>query len=70
MSVEKSTATMEKNYLRVSEVARDLDVSPELVYLWIRQGRLRGTRFGKQTLRIHGDDYGQFLQDVDEGLLW
>jgi hypothetical protein len=33
MTAEKSTATMEKSYLRGSEVAEDIGVSCELVYL-------------------------------------
>jgi excisionase family DNA binding protein len=60
------TATTEKSFLRVPEIARDLDVSAELVYLWVRQGRIRGTRLGRQTLRIHRDDYQRFLQNLDE----
>jgi excisionase family DNA binding protein len=70
MTVENSTATMEKSYLRIPEIAEDLDVSVGLVYRWVREGKLKGTRFGKQTVRIHRHDYGQFLQDVDEGLFW
>jgi hypothetical protein len=32
MTVENSTATMEKSYLRIPEIAEDLDVSVGLVY--------------------------------------
>jgi excisionase family DNA binding protein len=70
MTTEHSPATSEKSYLRVPEIAEDLDVSLGLVYRWIRMGTLKSTRLGKQTARIHRDDYQRFLEDADEGLLW
>jgi excisionase family DNA binding protein len=68
MTVEKSTAGLEKSYLRIPEIAENLDVSVGLVYRWVRQGKLKGWRFGKQTVRTHRHDYEQFLQDVVEAL--
>jgi excisionase family DNA binding protein len=70
MTVENSTVTMEKSYLRIPEIAEDLDVSVGLVYRWVREGKLEGTRLGKQTVRVRRDVLERFLEDCTEGGIW
>lgn len=43
---------MEKSMLRVGEVAELLSVSRWTIYRWVEDGRLRGTKLGKGSLRI------------------
>ena len=38
---------MEKAWLRVSDIAKDLDMSEETVRAWIREGKLKGAKFGR-----------------------
>ena len=44
--------TMEKSMLRVGEAAELLSVSRWTIYRWVEDGRLRGTKLGKGSLRI------------------
>lgn len=44
--------TMEKTLLRVGEAAELLSVSRWTIYRWVEEGRLRGTKIGKGSLRI------------------
>lgn len=44
--------TMEKTMLRVGEAAELLSVSRWTIYRWVEDGRLRGTKLGKGSLRI------------------
>ncbi len=46
------TSTMEKTLLRVGEAAELLSVSRWTIYRWVEEGRLRGTKIGKGSLRI------------------
>lgn len=43
---------MEKTLFRVEEAAELLSVSRWTVYRWVEEGRLRGTKIGKGSLRI------------------
>jgi excisionase family DNA binding protein len=43
---------MEKPLLRVGEAAELLSVSRWTIYRWVEEGRLRGTKIGKGSLRI------------------
>ena len=43
---------MEKSMLRVGEAAELLSVSQWTIYRWVEDGRLRGTKLGKGSLRI------------------
>ncbi|NGZ94655.1 MAG: hypothetical protein CV089_00730 [Nitrospira sp. WS110] len=43
---------MEKTMLRVGEAAELLSVSRWTIYRWVEDGRLRGTKLGKGSLRI------------------
>ncbi len=44
--------TMNKPLLRVGEAAELLSVSRWTIYRWVEEGRLRGTKIGKSSLRI------------------
>lgn len=46
------TSTMKKALLRVGEAAELLSVSRWTIYRWVEEGRLRGTKIGKGSLRI------------------
>lgn len=46
------TNAMEKTLLRVGEAAELLSVSRWTIYRWVEEGRLRGTKIGKGSLRI------------------
>ncbi len=51
---------MEKAWLRVSDIAKDLDMSEETVRAWIREGKLKGAKFGRDY-RIRREDYQDFI---------
>jgi excisionase family DNA binding protein len=46
------TGIMNKTLLRVGETAQLLSVSRWTIYRWVEEGRLRGTKIGKGSLRI------------------
>ncbi len=46
------TFLMEKMLLRVGEAAELLSVCRWTIYRWVEEGRLRGTKIGKGSLRI------------------
>lgn len=49
------TGTKEKMLLRVGEAAALLSVSRWTIYRWMEEGRLRGTKIGKGSVRIFRD---------------
>ncbi|MGE3976813.1 MAG: helix-turn-helix domain-containing protein, partial [Nitrospira sp.] len=46
------TSTKEKTLLRVGEAAELLSVSRWTISRWVEEGRLRGTKIGKGSLRV------------------
>lgn len=52
----------EKNWLRVDAIAHDLDVSEGTVRGWIREGKLKGAKFGRDY-RIRREDYEKFIEE-------
>ena len=57
---------MNERTLTVEEVAERLQVHPETVRRWLRDGKLQGTRLGRRAgWRITEAEYQRFL--VDEG---
>jgi excisionase family DNA binding protein len=46
------TGAMNKTLLRVGEAAELLSVSRWTIYRWMEEGRLRGTKIGKGSLRV------------------
>ena len=51
---------IEKQYLSVDEIATELDVNPETVRRWIRLGKLKSVKAGRQH-RIKPEDLEAFL---------
>jgi excisionase family DNA binding protein len=47
--------TLNKTLLRVGEAAELLSVRRWTIYRWVEEGRLRGPRVGKSSLRIFRD---------------
>jgi excisionase family DNA binding protein len=60
---------MDKQLLRVNEAAEVLNVSRWTVYRWVEEGRLRGTKIGKGSLRIFHASIAGLVQEnqVDSG---
>jgi excisionase family DNA binding protein len=53
---------MEKILLRVGEAADLLSVSRWTIYRWVEEGRLRGTKIGKGSLRIFRDSIARLIE--------
>jgi excisionase family DNA binding protein len=49
--------------LSVTEVARALSVSPYTIRAWVRQGRLRPTRFCRRVV-FHPEEVARFLSNA------
>ncbi len=63
---------MGKSLLRVDEVAELLQVSRWTVYRWVEEGKLQGTKLGKNSLRIFQSSIAGLIEDNQigsEGLL-
>ena len=56
------TSTKEKTLLRVGEAAELLSVSRWTIYRWVEEGRLRGTRIGKGSLRIFRESITHLIE--------
>ena len=54
---------MADEYFKVSEVAERFKVTPQAVYKWINEGRLRAVKLG-DAIRIRSDDLAVFEQPV------
>lgn len=54
---------MNKQLLRVNEAALVLNVSRWTVYRWVEEGRLRGTKIGKGSLRIFHESISGLVQE-------
>lgn len=63
---------MEKALLRVNEVAEFLRVSRWTIYRWVEEGRLKGTKLGRGSLRIFGESVMALVeqhQTADDGVV-
>ena len=63
---------MNKQLLRVDEAASVLNVSRWTVYRWVEEGKLRGTKIGRSSLRIFEESVAGLIEhnQVDrDGLL-
>lgn len=60
---------MDKSLVRVDEAAEFLSVSRWTIYRWVEEGKLRGTKIGKGSLRIFQESIAGLVQDnqVDGG---
>jgi excisionase family DNA binding protein len=56
------TDTKEKTLLRVGEAAAVLSVSRWTIYRWVEEGRLRGTKIGKGSVRIFRDSITSLIE--------
>lgn len=56
------TGTMGKPLLRVGEAAALLSVSRWTIYRWVEEGRLRGTKIGKGSVRIFPDSITSLIE--------
>ena len=50
--------------LSVTEVAKALSVSPHTIRAWVRQGRLRPTRFCRRVV-FHPEEITRFLSNTN-----
>lgn len=57
-----TTGTMNKMLLRVGEAAAVLLVSRWTIYRWVEEGRLRGTKIGKGSVRIFRDSIMSLIE--------
>jgi excisionase family DNA binding protein len=48
-------------WIRVDTIAKELDVSEATVRNWIREGKLKAAKFGRDY-RIRKEDYEEFIQ--------
>ena len=63
------TSTMEKTLVRVGEAAELLSVSRWTIYRWVEEGRLRGTKIGKGSLRIFRQSIVELIESNESGSL-
>ncbi|NOT21723.1 MAG: helix-turn-helix domain-containing protein [Nitrospiraceae bacterium] len=54
---------MNKSLLRVNEAAAVLNVSRWTVYRWVEEGKLNGTKIGKQSLRVIGNSVDKLISE-------
>ena len=54
---------MNKQLLRVNEAAVVLNVSRWTVYRWVEEGKLSGTKIGKQTLRVINNSVDKLISE-------
>jgi excisionase family DNA binding protein len=53
---------MEKPLVRVDEAAEFLSVSRWTIYRWVEEGKLRGTKIGKGSLRIFHESIQELIR--------
>ncbi len=60
---------MEKKLFRVTEAAEFLRVSRWTIYRWVAEGRLKGTKLGRSSLRIFGESVMMLVEQhrTDDG---
>lgn len=54
---------MNRQLLRVNEVAVVLNVSRWTVYRWVEEGKLEGTKIAKQSLRVIGNSVDKLISE-------
>ncbi|MBX3330328.1 MAG: helix-turn-helix domain-containing protein [Nitrospira sp.] len=58
---------MERTLVRVGEAAELLSVSRWTIYRWVDEGRLRGTKIGKGSLRIFRQSIVDLIESNESG---
>lgn len=56
---------MNKSLLRVDEAAECLSVSRWTIYRWVEEGKLRGAKIGKGSLRIFNESVQHLIQKTE-----
>ena len=56
---------MNKSLLRVDEAAEYLSVSRWTIYRWVEEGKLRGAKIGKSSLRIFNESVQRLIQETE-----
>lgn len=56
---------MNKSLLRVDEAAECLSVSRWTIYRWVEEGKLRGAKIGKNSLRIFNESVQCLIQKTE-----
>lgn len=56
---------MNKSLLRVDEAAKYLSVSRWTIYRWVEEGKLRGAKIGKSSLRIFHESVQHLIQETE-----
>lgn len=59
---------LEKTLLRVGEAAEMLAVSRWTIYRWVEEGRLRGTKIGKGSLRIFRESIVALIENNENDI--
>lgn len=59
---------LEKTLLRVGEAAEVLSVSRWTIYRWVEEGRLRGTKIGKGSLRIFRESIVALIENNENDI--
>jgi excisionase family DNA binding protein len=57
-----------KTLLRVGEAAELLSVSRWTIYRWVEEGRLRGTKIGKGSLRIFRESIVALIENNENDI--
>jgi len=53
---------MSTQWLKVEDIAKELDLHVNTVRGWIRDGKLKATRFGRDY-RVKREDFDKFIQE-------
>lgn len=60
-TLTESESTNEKGLLTITEVAEKLKVTPQSIYNWIKEGRIKPTRISEKRQRISNEEVNRFL---------
>ena len=50
-------------YFSVTDVSKLLKISRYTLRLWLREGKIKGTKIGGDTWRISSDDLNEFIEE-------
>lgn len=56
----------QEEYIKPSDIAKLLKVSRPTIYKWIKEGRMRGVRFGDDVLRVPRSSFDAFMRNANE----
>jgi len=48
-------------YYTPQEIAKKFKVSPQAVYVWVKEGKLKATKLGGRTIRISQENLDAFI---------